>query len=72
MILSTDIWAPASTPVLHNFAHRHHRWECATVTYAGWVAGSVAGLYQINATVPTKATAGKSLPVVVTVGSGTA
>ena len=30
----------------------------ATVTYAGWVAGSVAGLYQINATVPAKAAAG--------------
>jgi uncharacterized protein (TIGR03437 family) len=40
----------------------------ATVTYAGWVADSVAGLYQINATVPTKATAGTAVPVVVTVG----
>jgi len=38
----------------------------ATVTYAGWVSGSVTGLYQINATIPTKATAG-NLPVVVTV-----
>jgi uncharacterized protein (TIGR03437 family) len=43
----------------------------ATVTYAGWVSGSVTGLYQINATVPTKATSG-DLPVVVTVGTGTA
>lgn len=42
----------------------------AAVTYAGWVSGSVAGLYQINATVPTKAVAG-DLPVVVTVGTGT-
>ncbi len=42
----------------------------AAVTYAGWVSGSVAGLYQINATVPTKALAG-DLPVVVTVGTGT-
>jgi uncharacterized protein (TIGR03437 family) len=39
----------------------------ATVTYAGWVSGSVTGLYQINATVPAKATAG-DLPVVVTMG----
>jgi len=39
----------------------------ATVTYAGWVSGSVTGLYQINATVPTKATSG-DLPVVVTAG----
>jgi uncharacterized protein (TIGR03437 family) len=41
----------------------------ATVTYAGWVAGSVAGLYQINATVPTKAVAGSN-SVLVTVGTG--
>jgi uncharacterized protein (TIGR03437 family) len=41
----------------------------ATVTYAGWIAGSVAGLYQINATVPTKAVAGSN-PVVITVGTG--
>jgi uncharacterized protein (TIGR03437 family) len=38
----------------------------ATVTYAGWVSGSVTGLYQINATIPSKATSG-NLPVVVTV-----
>jgi uncharacterized protein (TIGR03437 family) len=42
----------------------------ATVTYAGWVSGSVTGLYQINATVPTKAVAG-NLPVLVTVSNGT-
>jgi hypothetical protein len=41
----------------------------AAVTYAGWVSGSVAGLYQINATIPTKAVAG-DLPVVVTMGTG--
>jgi uncharacterized protein (TIGR03437 family) len=40
----------------------------ATVTYAGWVSGSVAGLYQINATVPTKATTGNAVPVTVTMG----
>ncbi len=37
----------------------------ATVTYAGWVSGSIAGLYQINATVPSKATSG-NLPILVT------
>jgi uncharacterized protein (TIGR03437 family) len=42
----------------------------ATVTYAGWVSGSVTGLYQVNATVPTKATAG-NLPITVTVNNGT-
>ena len=43
----------------------------ATVTYAGWVADSVAGLYQINATVPAKLAAGNSQAVLVTVGTVT-
>jgi uncharacterized protein (TIGR03437 family) len=46
----------------------------ATVTYAGWVADSVTGLYQINVTIPTKATTSStavSVPVTVTVGTGT-
>lgn len=46
----------------------------ATVGYAGWVADSVTGLYQINATIPkgaTTSTSAVSVPVVVTVGSGT-
>jgi len=42
----------------------------ATVTYAGWVADSVTGLYQINATVPTKAAHGTN-SVSVTVTNGT-
>ena len=44
--------------------------NAATVTYAGWVSGSVAGLYQINATVPSKATASNTAPLLVTIGSG--
>jgi len=40
----------------------------AAVTYAGWVSGSVAGLYQINATVPAHATTGNAVPVTVTMG----
>jgi uncharacterized protein (TIGR03437 family) len=41
----------------------------ATVTYDGWVSGSVTGLYQINVTVPkaTTSTTAVSLPVTVTV-----
>jgi uncharacterized protein (TIGR03437 family) len=42
--------------------------KSATVGYAGWVADSVAGLYQINATVPATAASGNSIPVVVTAG----
>lgn len=44
----------------------------ATVTYAGWVADSVAGLYQIDAQVPTKITLSSppnAVPVVVTIGT---
>jgi len=47
----------------------------ATVSYAGWVGDSVAGLYQINALVPAKANpsvaippAVSNVPVVVTIG----
>ena len=43
--------------------------KAATVTYAGFVADSVGGLYQINATIPTSVTAGTAVPVVVTVGT---
>jgi uncharacterized protein (TIGR03437 family) len=45
--------------------------QTATLTYAGWVAGSVAGLYQINATVPSKGLTAGAVPVVVTMGTGT-
>ncbi|MGP8246976.1 MAG: hypothetical protein ACLQVN_20965 [Bryobacteraceae bacterium] len=44
----------------------------ATVTYAGWVEGAVAGLYQIDAQVATKvvlANAPSALPVVVSIGT---
>ena len=40
----------------------------ATVSYAGWVADSIAGLYQINASVPKTAPSGAAVPVVVTMG----
>jgi uncharacterized protein (TIGR03437 family) len=41
----------------------------ATVTYDGWVAGSVTGLYQINLTVPkaTTSTTAVTLPITITV-----
>lgn len=44
--------------------------KTATVTYAGWVADSVAGLYQVNVTVPT-VTASATAPVLVTMGGVT-
>ena len=43
--------------------------QAATVTYAGWVVGSVNGLYQVNATVPTKATSGDD-PITVSITTG--
>jgi hypothetical protein len=45
--------------------------KAATVTYAGWVAGSVGGLYQVNATIPTTVGASNSVPVLVTAGGFT-
>ena len=45
--------------------------KTATVSYAGFVADSVGGLYQINATVPACVTPGTAVPVVVSVGTGT-
>ena len=42
--------------------------KAATVSYAGFVADSVAGLYQINAVIPTGVTIGNAVPVVVTAG----
>jgi uncharacterized protein (TIGR03437 family) len=45
--------------------------KTATVTYAGWVADSVAGLYQINATISTTAAASSTAPVLVTMGGVT-
>jgi uncharacterized protein (TIGR03437 family) len=42
--------------------------QAATVTYAGWVVDSVAGLYQINATVPTKGLTAGAAAVIVTAG----
>ncbi|HUK41402.1 MAG TPA: hypothetical protein VLX11_10170, partial [Candidatus Acidoferrales bacterium] len=44
----------------------------ATVAYAGWVGDSVAGLYQINATLSKTVPTGNAEPVVVTVGGVTA
>jgi uncharacterized protein (TIGR03437 family) len=43
--------------------------KTATVTYAGFVADSVAGLYQVNAVVPSTATSGTAIAVQVSVGS---
>ncbi len=41
----------------------------ASVTYAGWIADGLAGLYQINAVVPSSVTVGDAVPVVVSVGT---
>jgi uncharacterized protein (TIGR03437 family) len=40
----------------------------ATLNYAGPVAGSIMGLTQINAVVPTGSTTGNAVPVVITMG----
>jgi uncharacterized protein (TIGR03437 family) len=43
----------------------------AAVTYAGPAPGAVAGLFQVNVTVPQNLSAGAALPVVLTVGDAT-
>jgi uncharacterized protein (TIGR03437 family) len=59
------IAAPA--PVLTGSVSVSIAGDGATVTYAGAVPGSIAGLVQLNVTVPTTAKSGKDLPVVVTI-----
>jgi uncharacterized protein (TIGR03437 family) len=39
--------------------------------WAGWSAGSVAGLHQVNVTIPAGSTPGNSVPVTVTTGTYT-
>jgi uncharacterized protein (TIGR03437 family) len=41
------------------------------VLWAGFASGSVAGLYQINVTIPANAPTGNSVPVSYTIGSYT-
>jgi uncharacterized protein (TIGR03437 family) len=41
------------------------------VLWAGFSSGSVAGLYQINVTIPASTTSGNSVPVTVTIGTTT-
>jgi uncharacterized protein (TIGR03437 family) len=70
VLLSTEIQTNKFPPCFTSSPTVSIGGQTATVTYAGWVADSVAGLYQINATVPTKAASGNAIPVVVTVGTG--
>jgi uncharacterized protein (TIGR03437 family) len=44
--------------------------QATNIGYAGFVEGSVAGLYQINVTIPEGLGTNNALPVTVTVGSG--
>jgi uncharacterized protein (TIGR03437 family) len=47
--------------------------QAATVSYAGFVADSIAGLYQVNAAVPAVGSGtAAQFPVVVTMGGVTA
>ncbi len=44
----------------------------ATVTYAGPIPGSIVGLLQINALLPTGVATGAAVPVAVTIGGNSA
>ena len=45
--------------------------DAAQLQYAGGAPGEIAGLMQINAVIPRDIQTGKTVPVLVTVGSGT-
>jgi uncharacterized protein (TIGR03437 family) len=71
-VLVSSVWGVGNLPpcfATKNWVTATINGIAATVTYAGWVADSVTGLYQINVTVPTKATTSSSavsVPVVIT------
>lgn len=71
-ILSTDI-VPLHYPPCMSAVTASIAGLTGTVTYAGWVSGSVTGLYQVNVTIPTGAATGTaiSVPVSVTIGGKT-
>jgi uncharacterized protein (TIGR03437 family) len=72
-VLVSSVWGVGNLPpcfATKNWVTATIGGLAATVTYAGWVSGSVTGLYQINVTVPAKATTSTtavSLPLVLTV-----
>jgi uncharacterized protein (TIGR03437 family) len=72
-VLQTSVWGAGNLPPCFstkNYVTVDINGVAATVSYAGWVADSVAGLYQINAAVPKTATTSAtavSVPVTVTV-----
>ncbi len=71
-VLVSTVWGVGNLPpcfATKNYVTVTINGVAATVDYAGWVSGSVAGLYQINATVPAKATTSTtavSVPVSIT------
>ena len=71
-ILSTDI-VPLHYPPCMSAVTASIAIPPGTVTYAGWVSGSVTGLYQVNVTVPAGAASGTpvSVPVSVTISGKT-
>lgn len=72
VLLKTNILAPCMIdPITVTFGSGGSA-KTATVanggvTYAGFAAGSIAGLYQINVTIPSGTTTGAAVPVTVTI-----
>jgi len=72
VLLKTNILAPCMTDTITvTFGSGGSAKTASTldggVTYAGFAAGSIAGLYQINVTIPTGVSTGDSVPVTVTI-----
>lgn len=72
-VLDPTVWQSANLPpcfATKNYVTVNINGQAGTVTYAGWVADSVTGLYQVNVTIPSKATTSAtavSVPVTMTV-----
>jgi uncharacterized protein (TIGR03437 family) len=58
-------------PTLNNTTTVTIGTDTVSPAYAGAVPGSIAGLVQINATIPMTVTAGKTVPLLITVAGNT-
>ncbi|HTW66617.1 MAG TPA: hypothetical protein VME17_18475 [Bryobacteraceae bacterium] len=70
-VLNGSIWGVGNLPpcfATKNYVTATINNVAATVDYAGWVSGSVTGLYQVNLTVPkaTTSTTAVQVPVMIT------
>jgi uncharacterized protein (TIGR03437 family) len=71
-LLKTNIYPPCMVdPITVTFGSGGTATTATTasggVTWAGWASGSIAGLYQVNVTIPSGTSTGSAVPVTVTI-----